>query len=71
MARVATEPDGRVSLLVLRVHMGTPVQHQLDKELVALVGGNGERRVPRRRNRWCVDVGALFQENSANIDVPA
>ena len=71
MSGVATEPDGGVSLLVLRVHMSAPVQHQLDKKLVALVGGDGERSVPRRWNRRCIDIGALFQKNSANIDVPA
>ena len=45
MARITTQPNWRIALLILRVDMGAPIQHQLDKELMSLVTGNRQRRI--------------------------
>ena len=66
---VGRKPKTRVALLVSHVDLRLARKEKLDKAIVALVGGDRQRRVSARRHGRGVHVGALVQEHATDFHV--
>ena len=64
---ICSQPKWRVSLLVFHIHVGAATEKQLYKLEVALVGGNGQSRVPGAWHGGRVNISSLHTRAKPKI----